>query len=362
MNGGARGYDRFAHWPRGPSIALLAGIVLVLLAAVWTAPGSSPPAPRPSASTAAAATPDRDADLQLYDRIAERVRAGENYHAVAIEEQRARHFPVRPGLAVRLPTLAYLTALMGDEAVGVAALLAALAAGAWFFRLADEPGGRSRRPVILVLLLVGMSIGLNPGYLVLHEVWAGLLLALAIGLHRPGRWLGAWLAAGAALAIREHALPFVLLMGAMAAYRRDRRETAAWSVLAALFAIGLWWHLAQVNALLLASDRPSDTWLALRGLRGLTGNVIESSFLHLLPMWLAAPLALLPLVGWAGWRADLGQFGTLLYGGYGLLFMLAGRDNNFYWALVVTPAWFVGFAFLPMALRSLLASAARARP
>ena len=45
---------------------------------------------------------------------------------------------------------------------------------------------------------------------VLHELWAGMLLALAFGLHRPGRKYGAALvAAGLALAIREHALPFV---------------------------------------------------------------------------------------------------------------------------------------------------------
>ena len=41
--------------------------------------------------------------------------------------------------------------------------------------------------------------------------------------------------------------------------------------------------------------------------------------------------------------------------------MAAGRANNFYWALVVTPPWFVGYTFLPMALRSLIASARSAR-
>src|SRR5690606_16342042 len=115
-------------------------------------------------------------------------------------------------------------------------------------------------------------------------------------LHRPGRWHLAWLAAAAALAIREHALPFVLLLGAMAAWRRDRREAAAWGVLVLLFAAGLWLHLAQVNALLMESDRPSESWLALRGLRGLTGNIVETSPLQFLPAWLAAPLALLPLL------------------------------------------------------------------
>jgi hypothetical protein len=80
-----------------------------------------------------------------------------------------------------------------------------------------------------------------------------------------------------------------------------------------------------------------------------------------MPSRLAAPLALLPLVGWAAWKSPAGRFFTLLFAGYGLLFMIAGRANNFYWALVVTPAWFVGYAFLPMALRSLPAAAMERR-
>ena len=78
-----------------------------------------------------------------------------------------------------------------------------------------------------------------------------------------------------------------------------------------------------------------------------------SSVLHLLPARVAAPLALLPLLGWAAWRSSAGLFGLLLHAGYGLFFMLAGRDNNFYWALVVIPTWFIGLAFVPAALASL---------
>ena len=41
--------------------------------------------------------------------------------------------------------------------------------------------------------------------------------------------------AALALAIREHALPFVLLLGAMAVWRRDWKEAAAWGALVAVF-------------------------------------------------------------------------------------------------------------------------------
>lgn len=69
--------------------------------------------------------------------------------------------------------------------------------------------------------------------------------------------------------------------------------------------------------------------------------------------WLAAPLALLPLLGWAWWKSQLGLTATLFQAGYGVLFMIAGRDNNFYWALVTVPTWFVGLVFVPQALAGL---------
>jgi hypothetical protein len=312
----APGFDRFAHWPRWAAWAALATIVLVLLAAVWSTP--STPSPGAAASTQAAGQPkaQRDYDLQLYDRIAQRVASGESYYAAAVSEQRAHNFPVRPGIAVRLPTLALLSAWLGPR--GMLVLAVALGLGvllAWWKRLAEEPGGRDRRMIAMALLAVGSLIGLKPQYLALPEVWAGLLLALGGGLHRPGKWKAAWLPVALALAVRELALPFVLLLAVLAAWRRDWRELAAWLVLIALFALGLAWHLREVGQYVLASDRPSPPWLAFRGFQGWTGNIVSSSVLHLLPSRLAAPLALLPLVGWAAWKSPAGRFFTLLFAG-----------------------------------------------
>ncbi|OYW46144.1 MAG: hypothetical protein B7Z08_01815 [Sphingomonadales bacterium 32-68-7] len=336
-------------------MAVLAGFALLLGAAAWTYP--SRPAPKPAAASTVRPA-ERDRDLILYAAIAQRVAAGESYYRAAVTEQRARGFPVRPGAAVRLPTFAYVTAWLGTR--GLAALGAALALAvlaAWWRRLGEEPGGPPRRIAALALIAFGAAMATRPAYAMLHEVWAGMLLALAFALHRPGRWTGAWLAAAAALAIREHAAPFVLLLAALAAWRRDGRELAAWCGLLLLFCAGLALHWRAVDALLVAGDRASPPWLVLRGLPGWTGNLVTSSLLHHLTGPLAAPLALLPLIGWAGWRSPAGLTGMLLHLGYGVLFMLAGRANNFYWAMLVTPTWFLGLAFAPMALRSLWRSA-----
>lgn len=360
-------WERFAHW--APGAALLAiglCLVLLVLAALTVRgdllPGGSNPAAITSDVAVPAAGPAedtaRDTDLRLYDRIAERVGAGENYYRVAVEEQRARDFPVRPGLAVRLPTLAYVSGALGEWGMIVlAALLALGTLAAWYWRLEHEPGGSDQRVYILLLLVIGAASGFKPQYLALHEVWAGMLLALALALHRRKRWFGAFVAAALALALRELALPFVLLMAALALMRGDRREAAAWGGLMLVFGISLAWHLAQVAQVTGPADPLSPGWLAWRGLGGWTANVILSSPLYLLPGWLAAPLVLLPLIGWAGWKSDLGLAGLLLCAGYGAAFMIAGRDANFYWALVVMPVWFIGLAFVPRTLAGLWNSA-----
>ncbi|MCL6251436.1 hypothetical protein M3P36_10340 [Altererythrobacter sp. KTW20L] len=356
LRGRVARWDRFARLAPGAAMLVIAFALLLLAAAALTPRTDRTPVSAPESSVTTMAP--RDKDLALYDEIARRVGAGEAYYRVAVEEQRARDFPVRPGLSVRLPTLAVLFGWLGTAGMAVlAGVLAVLTLGAWWLRLGEEPGGEERRTIGLLLLVIGTGTGLKLDYLVLHEVWAGLLLALAFGLHRPGKWGLAWLAAAAALAIREHALPFVLLLAAMAAWRRDWRETAAWGVLALAFVIGLLVHLGQVNLVLSPADPVAPSWLVFRGLGGWTANVELSTALHLLPGWLAAPLVLLPLLGWAAWKTDAGLTGLLLFAGYGLLFMIAGGDDTFYWALMVTPCWFIGLAFVPRAVRSLVNSA-----
>ena len=368
--------DRFANWPRFAARALLAALVALLVAAALvpidagkqdiTTVGFTE-AVAGGAAAAAAARP-RDHDLALYDRVISRIGRGENYYSAAAEEHRKADYPLRPGVAVRLPTLAYLDMWLGDQGqgadalvpgeLGAALLLLGAVVWAWWRRLGEEPGGAPFQRIGTALMFMGASLGLNRYYFVLHELWAGMLIALSLALHRPGqRWLGAVLVAGLALAIREHALPYVLLMGALALWRRNWRESAAWGALLALFGLGLALHLHLVAQQVLPGDPSGPTWLALRGLSGWLSNVVLSSNLRFLPHFVSGPLVILMVFGWAGWRSSLATTATLLYLGYGLAFMLIGRADNFYWGAVIAPAMLVGLAFVPRGVRSLILAA-----
>jgi hypothetical protein len=359
----------------------LLAVVLVLLfesALVPITVGRGQIATPPPLAAALGATPakphPRDDDLALYDTAIARIRHGENYYAFIVAAHRRAHYPIRPAVAVRLPTLAYLDAwlgLPGQIAAAIALMLAVL--WVWWQRLGDEPGGLAHRPMAVALLFTGAALGLNRSYFVLHELWAGMLMALAFGLHRParattdldeptsGHWLAAWCAAALALAIREHTLPFVLLMAAYAAWRRAWPEAQAWLDLTILFAIGLTLHIHIINAQALPSDPIGPSWFALRGLGGWLSDVILSSNLRFLPHGLAGPMVVLMILGWSGWRSPAGSFATLLYLGYGAAFMIAGRDDNFYWGAMIAPTMFIGLAFAPMAARGLLTAASSPR-
>ena len=335
--------------------------LLVLIALMLCMAQGAFAAPTPIAvGSEVAATEPRDRDLALYDAVVARVAAGKSFYTASTTEQRARSFPVRPGFAVRLPTLAWIQAAIGPLATALAAyaLLAAIAL-AWWRRLGDEGASPSQRRFAVALVLLGSSFLLNATYHPLHELWAGGLIALALGLHRPGRWAAALAVAALALSIRELVLPFVLLMSALAAWRRDWKETAAWAALVAAFAVVLSIHHGVVADYQRATDMAGPSWLVLRGLEGWIGNIVGSSPLYLLPLPIAVTIAALALLGWCTRRTPSGLAATLLLLGYGLAFMIAGRENNFYWGLIVTPILFAGLAFVPQALRQLQLGAAR---
>ncbi len=373
---GAVNANRFAGWsPLLARIALAALAALLLASALvpvskpdsrspWLGPVEGPVT---TAAKAGAADEPYDEDIALYEEAIDRIGKGENYYDFIVPVQRARDYPVNPGLAVRLPTLAYLDAWLGTPGQIVAALALMLGiVAAWWRRFGEEGVSPRLRRLATATVFVGASLGLNRHYFPLHELWAGGLIALSFGLHRigangrGGKWGAAFCAAALALAIREHALPFVLLMAATALWYRNWREAAAWAALVTVFFAALSVHLSLVSRDVLPSDPHSAPWLVVRGLSGWLGNVVQASNLRWLPHFLAGPAVVLMTFGWLGFKGRAGLFGFLLSAGYGVAFMLAGRWDNFYWGAMIAPAMFAGIVFAPRAL-SQLAAAARAR-
>ncbi|WP_395391764.1 hypothetical protein WBP07_13510 [Novosphingobium sp. BL-8A] len=364
---------RFANWP-----VWLARLALALLAALLVASAMVPVAksgsrspwdgpvegPISTAGKPGLAQKPYDEDIALYEVAIARIAKGENYYHFIVPEQRARHYPVNPAIAVRLPTLAYLDAWLGTAGqIAAAIVLMVGIVMAWWHKLGEAGISPRLRRMATALVFVGASLALNRHYFPLHELWAGGLIALALGLHRigrsgeGGRWHAAFAAAALALAIREPSLPFVALMAATALWQRNWREAAAWTALIAVFFAGLAWHLSLISQQALPTDPHGPPWLVLRGLSGWLSNVIQSSNLRWLPHWLAGPAVVLMTFGWLGWNRAEGVFAFLLAAGYGVLFMAAGRWDNFYWGAMIAPAMFAGIAFAPRALAGLAIAA-----
>ena len=64
-------------------------------------------------------------------------------------------------------------------------------------------------------------------------------------------------------------------------------------------------------------------------------------------------VAMLALLGWAAAPGPLGARAALTFGSYALAIALFARTDNFYWALAAAPAYLIGMAFLPDAVRDL---------
>lgn len=335
--------SRCAALGRWPARAILALLALLMVAALVR-----PPAPVPNRTGTSA---DK-ADVLLYERIVERVRAGGDYYVVAAEAQRAGSYPLRPFVTVRLPMLAWFqAALPGDNAVrAIFMILFGVTLGAWFARL--RWSGWDMRHALLGALAVGAGAATLalPELLVWHEAWAALLIALSLAMRGEKRFAQSAVLGLAAILIRELAILYPLVMLFRAVLERRRAEALAWLAAIALFAAFIAWHAAQVALVVRPDDLASPGWTSAGGWRFVVTMIWQTGPLRLAPFWIAAVLVPLSLLGWAGWRHPSGVRGALLLAGYAAAFALLGRPNNFYWAFLIAPLVPLGLLLAPRAL------------
>jgi len=329
---------------------LVSGIVmLALLAAICTGLFERPPV---AAAGRASAKPP---DVGLYLRIINDVHAGRDYYDAAFQAQRAEGYPVRPFVAVRLPTAAIAMAALPDAPARVLSLqiLAIVTLLAWVVRLRDLWG----RPKLLGAAVLVLASGILPSFAasayLFHECWAGLLIALSLAVRGSRLWPLAVTLGLAACAVRELAAPYLLAMAAMAMKDGRRVEAVGWLAAIAAFACGLWLHAAAVSPRLRAGDQASPGWLALGGWPFLLSSLRWNIPLGAARAWLLAILAPVALLGLADRRDPLGERLALTVWGYCVAFLFVGRPDNAYWGLLIAPIWPLGFLTAWQAVRGI---------
>lgn len=300
----------------------------------------------------AARPKDSIGDVELYRRITRRVAEGESFYVASLDEQRQHRYPTKPFVTVRPPTLATLTAMLGKQGGKiVSGGLFVVCLALWLWRL-DKAGVSiaERGLAVVAMAIFGITL-FRESAMLFHEVFAGLLLAIALALVRQdGRMWPVLLLGALALAVRELVLPFILLWAVFAAFDRNWKGVAAALGVVALFAVGMMFHAQAVAAQVQPGDLDSPGWDALNGPRLPFYAMAKLTALVMIKPWIAAPLAMLPLVGWAALGGRLGLFASLWFLGYFVMLALFARTNNNYWVLLVLPAYAVGFALLPRAL------------
>lgn len=342
--------SRFVALTRGRA-RLAWGAVLLLLLASLTALAVPP---LTGDGDAAARTADRMTDLGLYERVVAGMKGGDTYYGAASDAMRAGSYPLHPFLTMRLPALAALeAALPGWASTGLLLALAALTAVAWASRVGIALTGLFPRAVLVLLIATSMLAFFQPGLVLFHEIWAGLLVALSLVLRRPGRALEAIALGLCAMLIRETAALYAVVMLVFAWQEDRRREAVGWGIALLLFGGVLALHAHAVAGVAGPLDPHSAGWAAFNGPGFFLRALVTATALQALPVAAGALLVALALIGWLSWDDPLGLRMFALLIAYGTAIALFARLDNFYWALMIAPVALAGLVFVPDALSDL---------
>lgn len=339
---------RFATLPRAQARLILGGFAILLLLSLTVL---GVPLHQPGDTGTGA---DRATDIALYEGVVSAVRHGEDYYRTAADALRAGGYPLRPFLTFRMPALAITQGLV-PEWVVLALLYALVAAAAWLWyrRLAGALSGASARIATLTLLAGGLVAFVQPSFVHVHEIWAGLFLAISLALRRPDRWIEAVAVALIAMLLRETAALFACIMAGLALLEGHRREAIGWAVALGVFLAALAAHAVAVHGVTGPLDAVAASWTKMHGFGLFVQAMTLATVLAIVPLFAAALLVALALLGWASWRDPLALRAMAVFCGYAVAISLFARLDTFYWGLMIAPVFLVGLAFAPDAVRDL---------
>lgn len=354
MNLPARPLAKLPRW------AALALILMTLVASIWNAFALETRNMAHEADIAQRLERGEQVDMDLYRNVNARVSAGENYYSAVAAEHRAFGMPTSPFVTVRTPILAWTSALWGEDGWRiVAVVLWAANILAWFAALRSR--GRFERFAGAGMAGLFGMVAFIADIPFSHEILAGLMLSLALAASAGKLWLGGLALALFAVALRELALPFLLAWGAIALFARERSKALTIAGALVLAAVGLALHAWAVAAIRMPGDLVSPGWSGMFGPALPLYGIHVTTLLQTLPVWIAGPLGVLPLLGWFAAGGRLGALASLWFAGFIATVAIFARQENIYWMGLFIPAYGAGLAFVPRALAD-LASAIRSGP
>lgn len=363
MAGGGAGLDRLklADWGALPErpLRLLprwAGMLLLIataFACIANAASLQTLDRRLEARNAAHSESESLVDMDLYRAINARVAHGEGYYAAATDEHRRADYPTAPFMTVRTPVLAWTSALWGATGWRAIAIVLWIANIFAWHRVLTARGSRSERIGAAMLAAAFGLVALIPDIATSHEALAGLTVSLALALSERS-FVAALVLAFFASALRLLAVPFLLLWTALALLQKRWRRAMALGGALILVGIGVVLHANAVAAARLPGDLVSPGWHGLIGPALPLYGINLLTILQELPAWIAGPLGVLPMFGWAALGGRIGTLALGWFSGFVLFVALFARLENFYWMGLVVPAYGVGLAFVPRAMSDAL--------
>lgn len=283
-------------------------------------------------------------DRVLYEDIVEHTHAGKAYYPVAAEELRAGNYPLKPPMAFRPPTLAVFLGTLPNSTVRFLVLFALVLTTvlAWMRLFSDARPWE--RIATVTLLMCGLANVGAPSSVYLHEAWAICFIALSLAFYRRLAWSVGL--AFIAVLIRETAILFPIAMGLVALFDRDWRR--AWALVAlGLAAAALWaWHAATVLAVVTPADPTSPGWITMGGIDMLLAsskwNLLTS---QLEGIWLVFAITLFAVSLASVKRIEL-RVASLFVALFSLALLFAGRTDNNYWGIMISPFLAIGLPSL----------------
>ncbi len=297
-----------------------------------------------------------DGDKAMYERLVERMHAGEGYYTAAHTALHTGGYGTQSVFNWRLPTLAWIDSLFpsvgwASFVLGLGALGAILAGAKLVRDTADKP------TAYIAAFALGLSLAAcatQAGALFTEIVASVMILASAsaYGLKRP---VIGFVLALAALFVRELAAPYVLVCIYFAWRDGRRSELLAWAAgLAAFFAFFAW-HYMMVKAQSTAGDFGYiDGWIQFGGLPFMLATAAFNGLLIAAPLWVSAFVVPLCILGLIGWRAPEAARIGVTVAAYLAVYSVAGKAFNDYWGALYTPLMTMGLAFAPAAIRDLV--------